>query len=225
MDVFFRCARSGSGFSPPLDLGPRVSLLTSVRSKPGSRWPILHWRPAASREFSLGRGRPAGGAGHRNDGPQSRKLLSNALPMASMRPTAVAAAPAEYFDAVLLDMRMPILDGREAARRIRATCLMHVARYPSTPCHRARPNCYAIPGRPGFSTATLTKPLKQSDLLELLRDHECKSSGRQAKSADRRHRDAVLERIKSGMREIDDALARADSVGPATQQNACGSAC
>lgn len=122
----------------------------------------------------------------------------------------VATSPSDHFDAVLLDMRMPILDGREAARRIR-----------DLPYARGTVPIYAMsssetellrhPWATWLFDGHLTKPLKQSDLLALLREHNLESTGRQAKSADRRHRDAVVERIENGMREIDDAVGRADS--------------
>jgi CheY-like chemotaxis protein len=121
----------------------------------------------------------------------------------------VAASPPDHFDAVLLDMRMPILDGREAARRIR-----------DLPYARGTIPIYAMsssetellrhPWATWLFDGHLTKPLKQSDLLTLLRDHDRRTSGRQAKPADRRHRDAIVERIEHGMREIDDALGQAD---------------
>lgn len=133
-------------------------------------------------------------------------LVANGLDAADR----VAASPPDHFDAVVLDMRMPILDGREAARRIR-----------DLPYARGTIPIYAMsssetellrhPWATWLFDGHLTKPLKENDLLALRRDHDRKSSGRQAKPADRRHRDAVVERIESGMREIDDALARFDN--------------
>jgi CheY-like chemotaxis protein len=121
----------------------------------------------------------------------------------------IAAAPPEYFDAVLLDMRMPILDGREAARRIR-----------DLPCPRGAVPIYAMsssetellrhPWATWLFDGHLTKPLTQNDLLTLLNDYDRRSGGSQPKPDDRHHRDAVIERIENGMREIDDALAQAE---------------
>jgi len=121
----------------------------------------------------------------------------------------IAAAPPEYFDAVLLDMRMPILDGREAARRIR-----------DLPNARGTVPIYAMsssetellrhPWATWLFDGHLTKPLTQTDLLTLLHDHDRRSSDSQAKPADRLPRDTVIERIENGMREIDDALALDD---------------
>jgi len=123
----------------------------------------------------------------------------------------VAASPPDHFDAVLLDMRMPILDGREAARRIR-----------DLPYARGTIPIYAMsssetellrhPWATWLFDGHLTKPLKESDLLRLMRDHGRLASGRSAKSAERRHRDAVIERIENGTHEINEALARADCV-------------
>lgn len=117
----------------------------------------------------------------------------------------VAAAPSGHFDAILLDMRMPILDGREAARRIR-----------DLPYDRGTIPIYAMssseiellrhPWATWLFDGHLTKPLKEADFLALMRDHGGKATGRLSRSAERRHRDTVLERIETGMREIDEAV-------------------
>jgi CheY-like chemotaxis protein len=121
----------------------------------------------------------------------------------------VAASPPDHFDAVLLDMRMPILDGREAARRIRDLPYARGA-IPIYAMSSSETELLRHPWATWLFDGHLTKPLKQSDLLALLRDHSRKSSGRQAKPVDRRHREAIVERIENGMREIDDAVAQAD---------------
>lgn len=117
----------------------------------------------------------------------------------------VAAAPPGHFDAVLLDMRMPILDGREAARRIR-----------DLPYERGTVPIYAMsssevellrhPWATWLFDGHLTKPLLEADLLTLVRDHGRKGSGRRCESTEKRHRDTVLERVETGMREINDAI-------------------
>jgi len=138
------------------------------------------------------------------------ELVANGLDAAER----VAAAPGDHFDAVLLDMRMPILDGREAARRIRdlpyAQGTIPIYAMSSNEAELLR-----HPWATWLFDGHLTKPLKETDLLALMRNHGSKTIGRQAKSADRRHRDAILDRIESGMREIDSAVAEADSFSAA----------
>lgn len=121
----------------------------------------------------------------------------------------VAAAPIGHYNAVLLDMRMPIMDGREAARRIR-----------DLPYERGTLPIFAMSGsetellRHPWATwlfdGHLTKPLRHSDFLSLLHQHGSPCSGRRAKSAEPDSRNAIVERVDHGEREIDDALARSD---------------
>jgi CheY-like chemotaxis protein len=121
----------------------------------------------------------------------------------------VAAEADDYFDAILLDMRMPILDGREAAKRIR-----------DLPYARGTLPIYAMssnesellrhPWATWLFDGHLTKPLNERDLMTVVRAHGRSSSGRPARSPQHGQRDAIVERMDKGIHEILDAVAGGD---------------
>jgi CheY-like chemotaxis protein len=148
------------------------------------------------------------------------ELVANGLDAADR----VAAASPDHFDAILLDMRMPILDGRKAARRIRDLPYAQ-STTPIYAMSSSETELLRHPWATWLFDGHLTKPLKEADLLALIRSHDRMAIGLQAKSAERRHRDAILERIEHGMHEIDDAVARADrfNAGEAAKRMRLGS--
>jgi CheY-like chemotaxis protein len=120
----------------------------------------------------------------------------------------VAALPAGHFDAVLLDMRMPILDGREAAKRIR-----------DLPYARGTLPIYAMssnetellrhPWATWLFDGHLTKPLNERDLMTVVKAHG-PTSGRTAWPQHDGQRNAILARMDKGIQEILMAVAGGD---------------
>lgn len=136
--------------------------------------------------------------------------------------SAVAAAAAERFDVVLMDLEMPGLDGASAARRIRAA--EHAAGGPRLPiiafsAHKDAELAAAAAGMDGY----MRKPLDAESLDLVLRrvvagelrgpiDHDARMSrvGGRAELA-RTVASTFLNHAATLLEPIDDALAHADA--------------
>ena len=83
----------------------------------------------------------------------------------------VAAAPPGYYDLVLMDIQMPIMDGHEATRQIRALDNLELAKVPIVAMtvnafdedRKAAKDC----GMNGF----ISKPINMQEVLQALRDN------------------------------------------------------
>lgn len=92
----------------------------------------------------------------------------------------IANALPHYFDAVVLDMRMPIMDGREAAARIRDLPYSR-GTLPIFAMSASASELFRHPWAAWLFDGHLMKPLDWNDLLALLRAHDRPASGRAAK--------------------------------------------
>ena len=115
----------------------------------------------------------------------------------------IATAPAHFYDAVLLDMRMPVLGGREAARQIRDLPAPH-GTLPIYAMSASENELVSHPWATWLFDGHLAKPLKPGDLLALKREQ-----GR-ADTPEPDHRSAIIERLEAGLEQIDDAVAIGD---------------
>ncbi len=121
----------------------------------------------------------------------------------------VAAAPAGYYGVVLLDIRMPIMDGREAARRIR-DLPNALGTVPIFAMSASEAELLRHPWATWLFDGHLTKPLQHGDFLALLRERRGVGGIRNPELPERDHRNAIVERIEKGEREIGVAVARSD---------------
>jgi len=135
------------------------------------------------------------------------EAVSNGLDAADR----VAVAAVDHYHAVLLDMRMPIMDGREAARRIRDLPYGR-GTVPIFAMSASEEELLRHPWATWLFDGHLTKPLKKSDFSALVRDRGHAGIGRTATPAGHDRRNAIIERVEKGEREIDEAVARSDFV-------------
>ncbi|MCB9880519.1 MAG: response regulator [Planctomycetes bacterium] len=156
-------------------LRPRRGMLPAIVAfdRKGAAATTTTRQTRSRRKSAAGRGRASAGAleGRRlllaEDGPDNQLLMSYVLlglgadlVLVEDGQQAVDLATTEHFDIVMLDLQMPIIDGYEAARRIRAAKPDLVILAVSAN-EDAGPDCILA----GFD-AQLAKPLRRTHLLD-----------------------------------------------------------
>jgi len=114
-----------------------------------------------------------------DDNPVNRQILELILDNVGIQHAsvedgqqAIDAVMAENFDGVLMDIQMPVMDGLEATRRIRAW--EAEGRRPRTPILIVSANCmqeHVDAGRTAGADGHLNKPIAVAELLAMLEPH------------------------------------------------------
>ena len=110
------------------------------------------------------------------DNPLNQKIIERILNKASLTPTivnngkeAVSATTEQNFDAILMDIQMPVMDGHEATRRIRRTFKkgeLPIIAVTANATKKDMEKCKAA-GMDSF----ITKPIKPITIYKALSDH------------------------------------------------------
>ncbi len=108
-----------------------------------------------------------------------------------------------HFDVVLMDVEMPVMDGYTATREIRR--YEREAGIPATPILALTAHAYAEmanKGREAGFTAVLTKPIRQTTLLEVLASYSSHASESATASIPVEPTENLRVRVEQGMEEL-----------------------